>query len=267
MATEATTVDKKAFRASRWSHVCLCLAGISTIHTAMAFYWTSAAPPLVSGPSLLDRTAIGQFCSSRTRRNRWVPSRSPILAGDWLDPPSTSTTLLMRKDSEMPERKLIVITSSIELPFPAETAYDAFSDLRRQPSWSPWLRSVEYINDDGTAADEEKTTLSTLWTLKMSGFQFSWTAIETKNERPTTIQWESTSGLKNFGTVRFEPMGDPSSPTTTTLMTMNLSFVTPKVIAALFRRSKKIQSIVEEKMIRTSMASFRDVVVEDDLKQ
>jgi uncharacterized membrane protein len=265
MATEATTVHKKAFRTSRWSHLYLCLAGILTIRKSTAFCWTSAALPLENCPSLLDGTGIGQFCSSRTRRNRWVQSRSPILAGAWLDPACTTTTLPMSKVSEGPERKLIEITSSIELPFPAETAYDAFADLRRQPSWSPWLRSVEYINDDGTVADE-KTTELTLWTLKMSGFKFSWTAIETKNERPTTIQWESTSGLKNFGTVRFEAMGDPSSPTKT-LMTMNLTFVTPKVIAALFRRSKKIQNIVEEKMIQTSMASFRDVVLENDLKQ
>lgn len=245
--------------------MCLCLAGISNIRTSTASCWISAAPPLVNSPSPLAWTGIGPFRSSRTRRNRWVQSRSPNLAGASLDPASTSTSLPMSIAGEGPEGKRIDITSSIELPFPAEAAYDAFSDLRRQPSWSPWLRSVEYINDDGTVADE-KTTESSLWTLKMSGFKFSWTAIETKNERPNTIQWESTSGLKNFGTVRFEPMGDPSSPTRT-LMTMNLSFVTPMVIAALFRRSKKVQSIVEEKMIRTSMASFRDVVLEKDLKQ
>ena len=162
-------------------------------------------------------------------------------------------------ENELESRPRIDITSTLELPFPAEVAYDAFSDLPRQPSWSSWLRSVDYITDDGSVTNDPNSK-SSLWTLKKAGIKFSWTAISTKNERPNLIKWESTSGLKNFGTVQFEK----STPTTTT-MTMNLSFVTPRVVAGLFNRSKSLKEFVRTKMIDTAMEKFRDVVLETDL--
>ena len=162
-------------------------------------------------------------------------------------------------ENELERRPRIDITSTLELPFPAEVAYDAFSDLPRQPSWSSWLRSVDYIDDDGSITDDPNSK-SSLWTLRKAGIKFSWTAISTKNERPNLIKWESTSGLKNFGTVQFE-----KSTPTTTIMTMNLSFITPRVVAGLFNRSKSLQEFVRTKMIDTAMEKFRDVVLEADL--
>src|SRR5438046_3163424 len=48
---------------------------------------------------------------------------------------------------EPPKKNEIVVSSDINLPFPAELAYAAFSDMSRQTSWSPWLQSVEYTDD------------------------------------------------------------------------------------------------------------------------
>ena len=45
-----------------------------------------------------------------------------------------------------------MVDASIDLPFGADIAFDAFSDLPRQPSWSSWLRSVSYINNDGSSS-------------------------------------------------------------------------------------------------------------------
>jgi len=45
-------------------------------------------------------------------------------------------------------RRGLAVSAEMELPFPAEIAHDAFSDLPRQPEWSPWLHSVECIAND-----------------------------------------------------------------------------------------------------------------------
>lgn len=147
-------------------------------------------------------------------------------------------------------KQLITVSSQIELPFSAEVAYDAYSNLTRQPSWSSWLDSVVLSEDNPKESR---------WTIKVMGLKYSWTAISPQNERPHTVQWRSVTGLRNFGTVRFERRG-PS-----TLMTLKMSFVAPRAIAALFRKSQKLTHLVET-MLEQSLRKFRDVVLEVDLQ-
>jgi uncharacterized membrane protein len=156
--------------------------------------------------------------------------------------------------TDVPEKRSIEITSQVELPFSAEVAYDAYSNLTRQPSWSSWLHSVEYLENS-----KEKSK----WTLKFMGLRYSWTAVALANERPHTIQWKSTTGLNNFGTVKFHQEHDEKP----TVMTMKMTFIVPRAAAALFRKSNRLANYVEEKMIMSSMTTFRDVVMETDLKQ
>lgn len=161
-------------------------------------------------------------------------------------------------DIEPPDvnkKRLIEVESEVELPFSCEVAFDAYSDLRRQPSWSSWLHSVEYTDDSKE---------SSLWTMKFMGIKHSWTAVAVRNERPHTIQWQSTSGLQNFGTVKFLPTHNPENPT---LMTMRMTFVAPRAAASVFRRSKAMANFVRTRMILDSMLNFRDTIVEDDLKE
>jgi uncharacterized membrane protein len=161
------------------------------------------------------------------------------------------------------EKRKIEISSQIDLPFSPEVAYDAYSDLTRQSSWSYWLHSVEYLGND---REQSK------WTMKFMGLKYSWTAIATKNERPHTIQWESTSGLRNFGTVHFEQQPSTSNDdggitTPNTQMKMQMTFVAPRAVSLLFRRSKRLASFVQAKMITASMLEFRQVVLEVDLNR
>ena len=160
------------------------------------------------------------------------------------------------QDTEISSKRKIEIMSQVQLPFDAEIAYDAFADLPRQPSWSPWLSSVEYLN-------EGDVTVS-LWTLKVLGFRYHWTAVATVQQRPHRIEWESTSGLKNFGCVQFEPSHDDAAKT---IMTMRMSFIAPRAVSALFRRSKALGHFVENKMIASSLDQFRTVVLETDVQQ
>ncbi|KAL3896110.1 MAG: hypothetical protein SGARI_007257, partial [Bacillariaceae sp.] len=105
--------------------------------------------------------------------------------------------------------------------------------------------------------------------MRFWGITYSWTAIAVKNERPSLIQWQSTSGLQNFGTVRFHAMDgdDSSTETTTTLMTMKMTFVAPRAVSALFKKSTRLANYVQNKVITQSLYDFRDVVLEKDLKE
>jgi uncharacterized membrane protein len=87
----------------------------------------------------------------------------------------------------------------------------------------------------------------------------SWNAISTRVERPNVIEWESTSGMKNFGRVDFEPTSSG------TLMTMTMTFCAPRAVAKLFRRSNAMAEFVQNRMLRTTLVNFRDIVLEHDL--
>jgi uncharacterized membrane protein len=108
--------------------------------------------------------------------------------------------------------------------------------------------------------------------MKIWGIQYSWTAIAVRNVRPELIQWRSITGLQNYGIVRFieqkllqeEDVNDGSSSVqqlpSTTLMTMRMTFVAPRVVSAVFKQSTTLQHFVEEKIIIQSLRNFRDIV-------
>jgi uncharacterized membrane protein len=155
-------------------------------------------------------------------------------------------------DLGISEKRIVEIQSSLVLPFSAEIAYDAYSDSPRHPSWSAWLHAVEWA---------DSSTTDSKWTMKFLGIKYSWTATSLKNERPHTIQWKSTSGLPNFGTVIFEELNQEK-----TTMTLTMTLAAPRAAAALFNKSKRLTEFIERKMIATSLDSFRDVVLETDVK-
>jgi len=162
-------------------------------------------------------------------------------------------------------RKVIQVSSQIELPFSAEVAYEAYSDLPRQPSWSSWLESVVVLNDDDDENSNSNEPVVSKWTSKVLGIRYSWTAEAVQNERPHTIQWKSVTGLRNEGIVRFYKKEGNSYDQGPTLMTLKMSFVTPRAITSIIRRSKRLSKFVEEKMIAQSLTDFRDTIIETDL--
>eukprot|EP00560_Eucampia_antarctica_P003960 CAMPEP_0197839024 /NCGR_PEP_ID=MMETSP1437-20131217/40539_1 /TAXON_ID=49252 ORGANISM="Eucampia antarctica, Strain CCMP1452" /NCGR_SAMPLE_ID=MMETSP1437 /ASSEMBLY_ACC=CAM_ASM_001096 /LENGTH=186 /DNA_ID=CAMNT_0043447645 /DNA_START=168 /DNA_END=728 /DNA_ORIENTATION=- len=156
-------------------------------------------------------------------------------------------------------KKDICVSASIDLPFGADVAFNAFVDLPRQPSWSSWLRSVKYIDDDDSDFEYSSCGIplrQTKWTISFQGLKFSWKARSTIIERPTKIGWESISGLKNQGCVTF--MENEHG----TRMTLAMTFVAPKIVATLLRRSSRITSTIE-KVLMSTLVQFRDIVLED----
>ena len=158
------------------------------------------------------------------------------------------------------KRKRIECSAAILLPFSADIAFNAFSDLRRQPSWCRYLHSVEYI---GLVDVDDKSSQvplrSSKWTVGVKGLRFSWTANDTKIKSPSVIEWESTSGLKNVGSVVFTP--SPSSDSTH--MKLSFTFVLPRVVSSLYRRLNIRQ--YTDGMLEDMLKCFRDVVVQEDL--
>ena len=172
-------------------------------------------------------------------------------------------------------KKRIECSASIMLPFSADVAFSAFSDLTRQPSWCKYLHSVEYIglvnedeDNDSRINDSDLQTQdiplrSSKWTVGVKGLRFSWTASDTRIIRNKRIEWASTSGLKNIGSVVFTPSSSSQSDSTTH-MTLRFVFVLPRLVSSLYRRLN-IRKYTEEVMLADMLEQFRDVVIEEDL--
>ena len=88
-------------------------------------------------------------------------------------------------------------TSEIVVAHDVATAYALFTDLEKQPLWSPWLRSVKVTSD-----------LESLWTIGIGAARISWRAEITERDRDRAIAWESRSGLRNKGRCTFAPTSE-----------------------------------------------------------
>lgn len=157
-------------------------------------------------------------------------------------------------DGSKQKKNHIQVSSTIDLPFSAEIAFDAFSNLPRQASWSPWLKSVEYIDE---------ASIETKWTMQsILGISYSWNAISTRLERPQVIEWESTKGLRNWGKVKFIPQSKD-----VTSMQLTLTFVAPRIVARFFRkRDGGLSRMVQTRIVGRTLRNFRRVVLAEDVK-
>ena len=175
----------------------------------------------------------------------------------------------------------IQVSSQIELPFSAEIAFDAFSDLPRQSTWSPWLTSVKYVNrektknGDSNDSSNNRAYQETKWTMKsILGVSYSWNAISTRLERPYLIEWESCKGLKNWGRVEFIPCSTTNATTTTTsttttLMQLTLTFVAPRLVARWFQNHPDggLARLVQQRIVGGTLRNFRDICLAHDVPQ
>jgi uncharacterized membrane protein len=168
----------------------------------------------------------------------------------------------------------LMASASIELPFPKQIAYDAFSDLSRQPSFSPWLRSVEYLNnnnhDDNTLAAADATSITTTrWTMSYLGFRYSWDAISTRQDRENgIIEWKSITGLENEGRVEFLPVlkdSDESVVPDGCRMILTMQFNLPRVVTRLIggTHNNRGARYMEKHMLQKTLQNFRDTIVQE----
>ena len=186
-------------------------------------------------------------------------SKTNIQAGSSKDEEATQEMgreALIEKSHSAVKGGAIQVSAAIELPFPKYVAYDAFSDLSRQSSYSPWLKSVEYIEGERNSVGSK-----TRWRLAYLGLRFTWNAISTlQDPKNGIIEWESITGLQNNGRVTFHELEEDR-----TYMNMTMSFAFPRIAARLIG-PQKLASIVERRILETTVRNFRQTVVENDWK-
>ena len=68
--------------------------------------------------------------------------------------------------------------------------------------------------------------------------------------------------MKNSGCVEFTP----HDKTNNTQMKLSFTFVAPRVVSSLFRRSNKLRSYTEDVLLMGMLTDFRDVVLEEDFQ-
>ena len=194
----------------------------------------------------------------------------------------TESQLHVVEDKEKLSKKEIAVSASIILPFQADIAFSAFADLPRQPTWSNWLHSVEYtdeIDDDNKEEVQEIDGIAlreTKWVMQWKkAFRFSWKSRVTNIMRPSLIEWESTSGLRNMGKIEFteqevteqvhseENGGETKGAATKMVLTMK--FIAPRIVASVMKRSETISTFMEDKMLMPTLINFRNIVMEKDL--
>ena len=131
-----------------------------------------------------------------------------------------------------------------------------------------------FVNENDsskTTTDDDNIPLRvSQWTVAVQGLSFSWTANDTRISRPNLIEWESTSGLKNMGSVQFTQQTQnnlESSSEITTEMKLRFTFITPRVISSLFRRSTKIQQYTEEILLGNMLTEFKNVVQAEEREE
>jgi len=116
----------------------------------------------------------------------------------------------------------------------------------------------------------------TKWVMGWKKIRFSWKSKVTFMERPNRIHWESTSGLKNMGTIIFEEQSSDDEidnieenyrevEEIKTKMTLTLKFIAPRIVAGMMKRSDKIATFMEGQILQPTLIKFRDIVMDQDL--
>jgi uncharacterized membrane protein len=213
---------------------------------------TAIQPKLLSkwGASTSTRTAFIQ--TEETTKTSAQAGSSNVEEGAQ----ETNHEALIEKSHSTVNGGAIQVSAAIELPFPKNVAYDAFSDLSRQSSYSPWLKSVEYIEGERNSVGSK-----TRWRLAYLGLRFTWNSISTlQDPKNGIIEWESITGLQNHGRVTFQELSEDR-----TYMNMTMSFTVPRIAARLLG-PHKLASIVEKRILETTVRNFRQTVVENDWK-
>ncbi len=149
----------------------------------------------------------------------------------------------------MRQSRKICVSAEIPLPFSDKVACYRFTDLPQQPRWCPWVKSVTYLDSNGQSE----------WALNIRGSIVRWKAVSKLLYNPKGIMWESVSGLKNQGFVEFIKTSEESC-----LMRVKIDVLVPPILAAMYRTIDELaRDFIEQKLLKWSLESFRDVIKAD----
>ncbi len=88
------------------------------------------------------------------------------------------------------------IEKSIEVEAPIDQVYNQWTQFEEFPEFMEGVKEVRQLDD---------THLH--WRAEIWGKEKEWDAEITEQDPDRRISWRSTSGARNAGTVRFEPLG------------------------------------------------------------
>jgi uncharacterized membrane protein len=88
------------------------------------------------------------------------------------------------------------ITGEMEVGVPVRVAYDQWTQFETFPEFMDAVERVEQIDD---------TTLA--WKATIAGITKEWRAKIVEQRPDELVAWKSTSGARNDGSVRFQPLG------------------------------------------------------------
>lgn len=157
--------------------------------------------------SAVVSTTYGMHASHFTRHPRHRSQASPHrpCMGVWVDLGSCTT----------------------KVNVPAETAFEMISDYQRWPLWSPWLSRVETFEPDPSGATSR-------WFLKFKAINVNWGSRVVDLVPGTRLRWESTSGVRNSGSVHVMSLEHPSSCRLTIALRYEIPALVAKVFSAAF---------------------------------
>jgi uncharacterized membrane protein len=92
------------------------------------------------------------------------------------------------------------VEKTIEVNRPLSTVYNQWTQFEDFPEFMEGVKEVRQLDD---------THLH--WRAEIWGKEKEWDAEITEQEPDRRISWRSTSGARNAGTVRFEPLGPEST--------------------------------------------------------
>ncbi len=88
------------------------------------------------------------------------------------------------------------VEKTVEVNRPLSTVYNQWTQFEEFPEFMEGVKEVRQLDD---------THLH--WRAEIWGKEKEWDAEITEQEADRRISWRSTSGARNAGTVRFEPLG------------------------------------------------------------
>eukprot|EP00970_Alexandrium_tamarense_P003040 scaffold436_cov188-Alexandrium_tamarense.AAC.23 len=223
--------------------------------------------------TLLSLAPSNAFATPPQRRFSGRSSSKPPAAALTRDGDGASGTQLQQKEVDLYDENGEEIANvedinSLELERDDISGEDICSTREQQPNSK---KLIECSAHEGLANDASKSSTplrQSKWTVGVKGMRFSWTARDKRIIRPNWIEWESTSGMKNSGSVEFIQLQSlENDGSTETEMKLCFTFVTPRIVSSLFRRSGRIRTYTEDVLLMSMLTDFRDAVVVEDLKE
>lgn len=153
------------------------------------------------------------------------------------------------------------VSASMPLPFSPKVAYKEYSDFTRHPDWSSSLRRViSTAPPNGSRTDMGEFK----WFASVLGIPYTSVCRGTKkvirkllpNRNRYRVQWDSVSGVDMKGTVEF------SKQQGSTVAQYQVSFVPPRLFAAVFPRPDTMLRFVENYMLKNTLQQFSDSVAQ-----